>query len=63
MAETVMMMKEHIGDTYGPVAFTMGSGCSGGSINSHMTMSITPNLVDGFIVSVPIRTARQPLSR
>ena len=51
MAETVMMMKEHIIDTYGRVKFTMGSGCSGGSINSHMTMSIIPNLIDGFIVT------------
>jgi hypothetical protein len=51
MTETVMMMKEHIIDTYGPVKFTMGSGCSGGSINSHMTASIMPNLVDGYTVS------------
>lgn len=51
MSETVMMMKEHIIDTYGPVRFTMGSGCSGGSINSHMTASIMPNLIDGFTVS------------
>jgi hypothetical protein len=51
MAETVMMMKEHIVDSYGPIAFTMGTGCSGGSINSHMTMSVMPNLMDGFVVS------------
>jgi hypothetical protein len=51
MAETVTMMKEHIVDSYGLIKFTMGSGCSGGSINSHMTMSITPNLMDGFTIS------------
>ena len=51
MAETVTMMKERIVDGYGPVKFTMGSGCSGGSINSHMAMSITPNLIDGFTIS------------
>ncbi|MDM0109356.1 DUF6351 family protein [Variovorax sp. J22R24] len=51
MTETVMMMKEHIIDTYGSIKFTMGSGCSGGSINSHMNMSIAPNLIDGFTVS------------
>ncbi|MDP1534483.1 MAG: DUF6351 family protein, partial [Rubrivivax sp.] len=33
MSETVMMMKEHIIDSYGPIRFTMGSGCSGGAIN------------------------------
>lgn len=47
MSETVMMMKEHIGDTYGPIRFTIGSGCSGGSINSNMTASIMPGLLDG----------------
>ena len=31
-AETVMMMKEHIVDHYGEIAYTMGNGCSGGSI-------------------------------
>lgn len=47
MSETVMMMKEHIGDTYGPIRFTIGSGCSGGSINSNMAASIMPGLLDG----------------
>lgn len=51
MAETVMMMKEHIGDTYGPVRFTMGSGCSGGSINSNMNASIAPGQLDGITIS------------
>ena len=30
-----MMMKEHIVDNYGEVRFTMGNGCSGGSINQN----------------------------
>ena len=51
MAETVMMMKEHIGDTYGPVKFTLGSGCSGGSINSNMNASIMPGNLDGITIS------------
>jgi hypothetical protein len=51
MAETVMMMKEHIGDAYGPVKFTMGSGCSGGSINSNMNASIAPGQLDGITTS------------
>jgi Tannase-like family of unknown function (DUF6351) len=48
MSETVMMMKEHVIDNYGPVRFTIGSGCSGGSINSNMTASIYPGLLDGI---------------
>ena len=50
MAETVMMMKEHITDSYGPIKFTMGAGCSGGSINSHMNISIAPGQLDGITI-------------
>ncbi|AEG94802.1 DUF6351 family protein [Ramlibacter tataouinensis] len=48
MSETVMMMKERIGDGYGPIRYTMGAGCSGGSINSNMNASINPGLLDGI---------------
>jgi hypothetical protein len=51
MTETVMMMKEHIGDSYGPVKFALGTGCSGGSINSNMNLSIFPGLLDGVITT------------
>ena len=51
MSETVMMMKEHLIDRYGPIRFTIGTGCSGGSINSHMNASINPGLLDGVTVS------------
>jgi len=51
MSETVMMMKEHIADTYGPIKFTLGTGCSGGSINSNMNASINPGLLDGVVTS------------
>ncbi len=51
MSETVMMMKEHIIDTYGLVKYTIGTGCSGGSINSNMNLSIGPGLLDGVITS------------
>lgn len=51
MAETVMMMKEHIGDHYGAIKFTIGTGCSGGSINSNMNASIMPGNLDGITIS------------
>ncbi|MDN3922229.1 DUF6351 family protein [Roseateles violae] len=51
MSETVMMMKEHISDQYGAIRFTVGNGCSGGSINSNMNASINPGLLDGITVS------------
>src|SRR5262245_61684982 len=48
VAETVMMMKEHIVDTYGEIAYTMGNGCSGGSIQQNTVASIFPGLLDGI---------------
>ncbi|HET9625615.1 MAG TPA: DUF6351 family protein [Kofleriaceae bacterium] len=48
MAETVMMMKEKIIDTYGEVRYVLGNGCSGGSINQITLSSIFPGLVDGI---------------
>src|SRR5262249_24816614 len=48
--ETVMMMKERIGDRYGPVRFTFGTACSGGSINSNVNASIAPGQVDGIVI-------------
>jgi hypothetical protein len=48
MAETVMMMKEKVIDTYGEARYMMGSGCSGGSINQMTTASIFPGLLDGI---------------
>ena len=48
VAETVMMMKEHIVDTYGEIRYTMGNGCSGGSIQQNTVSSIYPGLLDGI---------------
>jgi hypothetical protein len=48
VAETVMMMKEHIVDSYGEIKYTMGNGCSGGSIQQNTVSSIYPGLLDGI---------------
>jgi hypothetical protein len=48
MSETIMMMKEKIIDEYGEIRFTMGAGCSGGSINQLTAASIYPGLLDGI---------------
>ena len=47
-AETLMMMKEHIVDSYGEIAYTLGNGCSGGSIQQNTAASIFPGLLDGI---------------
>ena len=48
VAETMMMMKEHIVDNYGEILFTMGNGCSGGSIQQNTVASTYPGLLDGI---------------
>jgi len=47
-AETTMMMKEHITENYGEIKYTMGNGCSGGSIGQNTVSSIYPGLLDGI---------------
>ncbi len=46
--ETLMMMKEHIVDTYGEIRYTLGNGCSGGSIQQNTVSSTFPGLLDGI---------------
>ncbi len=46
--ETLMMMKEHIVDNYGPILYTLGNGCSGGSIQQNTVASTYPGLLDGI---------------
>ncbi len=48
VSETLMMMKEHIVDTYGEIKYTLGNGCSGGSIQQNTSASIFPGLLDGI---------------
>src|SRR3954467_3287171 len=47
-AETLMMMKEHIVDTYGEITYTLGNGCPGGSIQQNTAASIYPGLLDAI---------------
>ncbi|MFL5310903.1 MAG: DUF6351 family protein [Myxococcales bacterium] len=47
-AEALMMTKEHIIETYGEIRYTMGNGCSGGSIQQLTAASIFPGLLDGI---------------
>ncbi len=47
-AETVMMLKEHIGENYGEISHTIGSGCSGGSIMQLVIAGTYPGVLDGI---------------
>ncbi|MFT5434865.1 MAG: hypothetical protein ACI9OJ_005581 [Myxococcota bacterium] len=50
-SETHMMVKEQFIERYGPLLYTIGTGCSGGSYQSHQTADNYPGVFDGIIVS------------
>jgi hypothetical protein len=47
-SETVVMGKEHVAETYGAIRYTIGTGCSGGSIMQLQIASLYPGLLDGI---------------
>jgi hypothetical protein len=47
-AEALMMLKEHIAETYGAIRYTIGTGCSGGSIQQYVIAADYPGLLDGI---------------
>lgn len=47
-AESMMMLKEHFIERYGPIRYTIGNGASGGSIQQHWLTSNYPGLLDGI---------------
>src|SRR5262245_30872994 len=49
-AESLMMVKERFIENFGPPAFTIGYGCSGGSEQAHPIADGYPGLLDGIIV-------------
>ena len=48
-AETVVMLKEHIAETYGPVRYTMSNGVSGGSHLQNLINTAYPGVLQGSI--------------
>lgn len=47
-AETMMMVKERIVERYGAIRYTIGTGCSGGSISQHGVANQYPGLIQGL---------------
>ena len=50
-AESIMMAKEHIVDSYGPIRYTIGEGCSGGSLAEQWMANAYPGLYQGLITT------------
>ena len=49
-AESLMMGKERIIEQYGKIRYTIGTGCSGGSITQHHVANAYPGIYQGLIV-------------
>src|SRR5882757_6053599 len=47
-AEALMMIKEHLVETYGPVRYAIGEGCSGGATLVFSAAANYPGLLDGL---------------
>jgi hypothetical protein len=47
-AEVMLMIKEHIAENFGPIRYTIGDGCSGGSIMQHSISGAYPGLLNAI---------------
>lgn len=50
-AESLMMAKERFVEQYGPLRYTVGSGCSGGAITQNMIANAYPGLYQGLLTT------------
>jgi len=47
-AEALMMLREHLADSYGVLRYVIGSGCSGGSIYQQQIANAYPGILDAL---------------
>jgi hypothetical protein len=47
-AESLVMTKEHVAETYGPIRYTIGSGCSGGALAQQQVANAYPGVYQGI---------------
>ena len=50
-AESLVMVKERLVEEYGELRYTLGTGCSGGSITQHQVANSYPGVYQGLIVT------------
>jgi hypothetical protein len=48
-AEAVMILKQHIADTYGPIRYVIGEGASGGGLQQYIIANTYPGLLNGLL--------------
>ncbi|WP_211357051.1 DUF6351 family protein [Nocardioides rubriscoriae] len=50
-AESVLMAKERVVEQYGSIRYTIGTGCSGGSIAQHTVANAYPGIYQGLVTT------------
>lgn len=50
-AESLMMAKERLVERYGEIRYTIGTGCSGGSISQHTVANAYPGIYQGLVTT------------
>jgi hypothetical protein len=50
-AEAMMMLKERVVEAYGTIRYTIGTGCSGGSIAQHTIANAYPGIYQGLVTT------------
>ena len=50
-AESLVMAKERLIEQYGPIRYTIGTGCSGGSIAQHTIANAYPGVYQGLVTT------------
>ena len=48
-AESLIMAKEHLVEAYGPIRYTIGTGCSGGSLVQQQVANAYPGIYQGIL--------------
>src|SRR5437588_473845 len=48
-AESLMMAKEHLVESYGEIRYTFGTGCSGGSLTQYQVADAYPGIYQGIL--------------
>ena len=59
-AESLVMAKEHIGKSYGTVRYTIGTGCSGGSLAQQWIANAYPGVYQGLLPTCSFPTRGAP---
>lgn len=59
-AESVLMAKERLVERYGTIRYTIGTGCSGGSIAQHTVANAYPGIYQGLLTTCSYPDAFSP---